>query len=212
MPQDAVPDPRATSPLKISEIILKTGRMDEMKAFYRIILDLDPFFEHAPADGTQPLDLGGQTRAADLRMCFFRVSLEYPYTQMIGIFQEPGVGDQVAKERPGLHHMQFMTSGIDELCAKFEALRDVGLRPHRSSDHGPMTSFYYRDPDGNNVELTAQNFATLDEMVAFMASDEFLDNPSGEEIDPDAFVARRREGSVRDCSGNQASVDEAAGG
>ena len=189
----AMPDPRATSPLKISEIILKTGRLDEMKAFYRTILELEPFFEFSPAAGTVPLDLGGQTRAADLRMCFFRVSLQFPYTQMLGIFQEPGTGEQVAKERPGLHHMQFMTSGIDELCTKFEALRDQGLHPHRSSDHGPMTSFYYRDPDGNNVEITAQNFATLDEMVAFMGSDEFFDNPSGEEIDPDAYVAKWRE-------------------
>ena len=189
----AGPDPRATSPLKISEIILKTGRLEEMKAFYRTILELEPFFEHAPDEGTVPLDLGGQTRASDLRMCFFRVSTQYPYTQMIGLFQEPGTGDKVAKEAPGLHHMQLMTSGLDELCTKFEALRDLGLHPHRSSDHGPMTSFYYRDPDGNNVELTTQNFDTLDEMIAFMASEEFLDNPSGEEIDPDAFVARWRE-------------------
>ena len=199
----SAPDPRATSPLNISEIILKTGRMEEMKAFYRTILELDPFFEHAPAEGTVPLDLGGQTRASDLRMCFFRVSLDYPYTQMIGIFQEPGVGEAVAKGQPGLHHMQLMTSGIDQLCTKFETLRDLGLHPHRSSDHGPMTSFYYRDPDGNNVEITAQNFATLDEMVAFMASREFLDNPSGEEIDPDEFVAQRRREA-----GQAASVDE----
>jgi hypothetical protein len=56
-----------------------------------------------------------------------------------------------------------------------------------------MTSFYYRDPDGNNVELTAQNFPTLEAMVAFMASQAFKDNPSGRELDPDAYVAEWRE-------------------
>lgn len=185
---------QASSRLKISETILKTGRLDVMKPWYATVLGIEPFFEHAPAPGTKPLDLGGQTRASDLRMCFFRLSTDYPYTQTIGIFEEPGTGDAVAKNLPGLHHMQLMTSGLDELCDRFEDLRDRGMHPHRSADHGPMTSFYYRDPDGNNVELTAQNFATLEEMVAFMASDAFKANPSGRELDPDAFVAEFRAG------------------
>ena len=54
-----------------------------------------------------------------------------------------------------------------------------------------MTNFYYRDPDGNNVELTAQNFPTVQAMVEFMASDAFKANPSGAEIAPDEFIARR---------------------
>ena len=182
-----------SSRLKISETILKTGRLDAMKAWYATVLDVQPFFEHAPPAGTKPLDLGGQTRASDLRMCFFRLSLDYPYVQTIGLFEEPGTALDPAKGMPGLHHMQLMTSGLDELCAKFDELGAKGLRPHRSADHGAMTSFYYRDPDGNNVELTAQNFATLEEMREFMRSDAFKANPSGTEIDdPEAFVARHR--------------------
>ena len=96
------------------------------------------------------------------------------------------------KAVPGLHHMQLMAASLDALCTQYERLRAIGLHPHRSADHGPMTSFYYRDPDGNNVELTAQNFPTLAAMVEFMASDEFKANPSGTEIDPEEFVARRR--------------------
>ena len=183
-----------SSKLKISETILRTGRLDEMKAWYTTVLGVDPFFEHAPPPGTKPLDLGGQTRASDLRMCFFRLSLDHPYVQTIGLFEEPGTALEPAKGACGLHHMQLMTADLDDLCDKFDELSDKGLRPHRSSDHGPMTSFYYRDPDGNNVEITAQNQSTLDAMIAFMKSDEFKANPSGTEIaDPDAFVARRRE-------------------
>ena len=184
-----------SSRLKISETILKTGRLDEMKSWYTTVLGLAPFFEHAPPPGTKPLDLGGQTRASDLRMCFFRLSTDYPYTQTIGIFEEPGTALDAIKGAPGLHHMQLMTSGLDELCDKYEELRGHGMRPHRSADHGPMTSFYYRDPDGNNVEITAQNFPTLEAMVAFMKSDEFKANPSGRELDPDAYVAEHRESS-----------------
>lgn len=183
---------QASSALKISEIILKTANLAEMKAWYESVLGLPPFFEHAPASEAKPQDFGGQTRASDLHMCFFRVSTSYPYTQTIGIFQEPGLGDSVVKSSPGLHHMQLMTASLDDLCTKYDAMRAAGMHPHRSADHGPMTSFYYRDPDGNNVELTAQNFETFEDMVRFMASDEFKANPSGRELDPDAYVAEHR--------------------
>ena len=185
------------SPLKISETILKTGRLADMKAWYTTVLGVEPFFEHAPPPGTKPLDLGGQTRASDLRMCFFRLSLDHPYVQTIGLFEEPGTALDAAKGAPGLHHMQLMTADLDALCDTFERLRAHGLSPHRSADHGPMTSFYYRDPDGNNVEITAQNWPTMEAMVAFMASDAFKTNPSGSEIDdPAAFVARHRDSTV----------------
>lgn len=179
------------SRFKISETILKTGQLDVMKAWYRTVLEIEPFFEHSPEPGKQPGDFGGQTRASDLRMCFFRLSTDYPHTQTIGIFEEPGTSLQAASGRPGLHHMQLMTQSLNELCEEYDRLSKRGLRPHRSADHGPMTSFYYRDPDGNNVELTAQNFPTLEAMVEFMASDAFKANPSGIEIDPETFVGAR---------------------
>ena len=191
---------QACSAFQISETILKTGRLAEMKAWYTTMLGVEPYFEHAPLPGTKPKDYGGQTRASDLSMCFFRLSLAYPHTQTIGLFEEPGLADTVEKISPGLHHMQLMCNDINELCANFENLRELGIRPHRTADHGPMTSFYYRDPDGNNVELTAQNFPTLEEMVAFMASDEFKANPSGEELDPDEYVTRRRQSATSNAS------------
>ena len=187
-----LPTAQPSSALKISETILKTGRLDAMKVWYEMLLEVAPFFEHAPPAGAKPGDYGGQTRASDLRMCFFRLSLDYPWTQTIGLFEEPGTALEPAKSAPGLHHMQLMASDLDDLCAQYERLRDRGVRPHRSADHGPMTSVYYRDPDGNNVEITAQNFPTLDAMVSFMASDAFKANPSGVEIDPEDFFARRR--------------------
>lgn len=187
----ANPNLQPVSSFKLSETILKTGRLDEMKAWYENLLQVAPFFEHAPREGTAPLDLGGQTRASDLRMCFFRLSLDYPNTQTIGLFEEPGTALDPAKAAPGLHHMQLMAASLDDLCGQYKRLRAGGLRPHRSADHGPMTSFYYRDPDGNNVEITAQNFPTVEAMVEFMASDLFKANPSGQEIDPEEYVARR---------------------
>ena len=136
------------SRFKISETILKTGQLDAMKPWYRTVLGVDPFFEHAPPEASKPGDFGGQTRASDLRMCFFRLSAAYPYTQVVGLFEEPGTATTAAKGAPGLHHMQLMSENVAELIEKYDSLALAGLHPHRSANHGPFTSFYYRDPDG----------------------------------------------------------------
>jgi catechol 2,3-dioxygenase-like lactoylglutathione lyase family enzyme len=187
---------------KISETILKTGQLEAMKAWYRRALETEILFEHGPPPNTKPGDFGGQTRAADLRMCFFRVSADFPYTQMLGLFEEPGTSTTAIKGAPGLHHMQFMSADFEGLIRKYEMFAAAGLKPHRSSNHGIMTSFYYRDPDGNNVEFTAQNFPNLQALDAFMQGAYFKHNPSGVEIDDAAgFVARYRAGtSVADLT------------
>jgi hypothetical protein len=53
---------------------------------------------------------------------------------------------------------------------------------------------YYRDPDGNRVELQIDNFATAAEGEAWMRSAAFADNPIGVELDPDDLAARFRAG------------------
>ena len=186
--------PSDCSRFKISETILKTGQLEVMKPWYETVLGVGPFFEHAPPKTASPGDFGGQTRASDLRMCFFRLSAAYPYTQVIGLFEEPGTATAAAKGAPGLHHMQLMTENVAELIAKYDSLAEAGLHPHRSANHGPFTSFYYRDPDGNNVELTTQNFPTFEAMTEFMRSPGFKANPSGVELDPEAFVGRFKSG------------------
>ena len=191
MTNESAAELQPCSALRISETILKTGQLEAMKRWYTTVLGVAPFFEHAPPPGIRPGDFGGQTRASDLRMCFFRLSLDYPNVQSIGLFEEPGTGP-AARNAAGLHHMQLMTADLDTLCDKYGELKDHDLHPHRSTDHGPFTSFYYRDPDGNNVEITAQNFPSMAAMAEFMASPEFLANPSGSEIDAESFIARRR--------------------
>ena len=54
---------------------------------------------------------------------------------------------------PGLDHVQFRHASLGALLDRYEILRDLGIKPHRTMNHGPSTSFYYRDPDGNGVEL-----------------------------------------------------------
>lgn len=50
-----------------------------------------------------------------------------------------------------------------------------GMRPTWCTNHGPTTSIYYKDPDGNNLETQVDNFETMEEADEFLATvDELL--------------------------------------
>jgi catechol-2,3-dioxygenase len=181
------------TPMRISEIVLKTSRFDELKAWYQGMLGVAPFFEHQPKGGSKKAEAGKQERATDIRLCFIRLHLEHPYAQTLAIFEVPGTKD-AAGEEPGLHHMQLRNATMDDLFARYERLKSLGILPHRTANHGPGTSFYYRDPDLNIVEISASNFTTQADYLAYFTSDSYKRNPSGMEIDADAYVARYRSG------------------
>ena len=51
---------------------------------------------------------------------------------------------------------------------------------------------YYRDPDGNQIELKIDNFATMEEQRAWLRTKEFAENPIGTPFDPDQLARWRR--------------------
>lgn len=182
------------APMRMSEIVLKTSRYDDMKAWYQGVMGVAPFFEHVPKQPYAPPAPGQQERATDLRLCFIRLYLEHPYTQVLAIFDVPGTRGAPSGD-PGLHHMQFRNPSMDDLFTRYDRLKALGIRPHRTANHGPGTSFYYRDPDQNIVEISANNFPTVEEYRAYFTSASYLRNPSGIEIDADAYIARYRNGT-----------------
>jgi catechol-2,3-dioxygenase len=77
------------------------------------------------------------------------------------------------------------------LTENYLRLKALGIRPHRCVNHGVTTSMYYRDPDGNQVELLVDNFATAAEGQAYMRRRSAKDkNPVGVACDPEELVAR----------------------
>ena len=54
--------------------------------------------------------------------------------------------------------------------------------------HGMTTSLYYRDPDGNAVELQIDNFASADEATRYMNGPEFAEDPVGPTFDAAALA------------------------
>ena len=71
-------------------------------------------------------------------------------------------------------------------------LKERGVRPFFWVNHGPTTSMYYRDPDGNGVELQIDKFATAEEGRAWMHSPAFDRNPVG--YAPDELVTKFKSG------------------
>lgn len=95
----------------------------------------------------------------------------------------------------GMHHCAYEYPALDDLLATYVRLRDAGITPGGCLDHGLTTSFYYRDPDGNYVELQVDNYGDWAQSTAFLCDDErFAANPIGAPIDPEALVVARADG------------------
>jgi catechol 2,3-dioxygenase len=107
------------------------------------------------------------------------------------------VDDPDKEERTGLHHTAFEYGSFEELNASYLRLRDAGIVPHFCLDHGMTFSYYFRDPDGNHVELQVDNFGSWAKSSAFMREGpEFHADPIGQFVDPERVAAARAAGAT----------------
>ncbi len=168
--------------IRFGEVVLKTSQYDAMKSWYRKVLDTDPMFESERKSGP-----------GMRQMCLIRSYSEFPFTETLAIFDfaELRQNDPTVS---GMDHFQMQFASIVDLFDRYEALAVQGIVPTRSANHGPSTSFYYRDPDGNRVELSVKNYATEAETLVFMQSEAFRKNPAGIDVDPAEYVGRYRGG------------------
>lgn len=189
---DTAPVTADLAPPRLSEVVLRTSRYDEMKTWYQQVLGVTPFFEHTPADWHARREQLSERLPTELRLCFMRIASGYPYGQIVALFDYPGLAPD--ERASGLHHIQLRHAGIEALFVRYERLVSVGIRPYRSFNHGPSTSFYYLDVDGNMVELSSSNFPEEAGYLAFMKSPAYAANPVGFAVDPDALVQRWHSG------------------
>jgi catechol-2,3-dioxygenase len=94
----------------------------------------------------------------------------------------------------GLDHVAFTFGDLGKLLRNYRRLKQQGIVPVWAINHGPTTSLYYEDPDGNRFEFQVDNFATLDELQSYAQTDAFLKNPIGVNFDPDYLLEQLESG------------------
>jgi catechol 2,3-dioxygenase len=67
------------------------------------------------------------------------------------------IGPDAAPHQPGqvgLNHFAMMVDTLDDLKDCYRRLKDLDVRIRAIVDHGLSLGIYFRDPDGNGVELS----------------------------------------------------------
>jgi catechol 2,3-dioxygenase len=158
----------------LHHVQLKTTRLDEMVRWYSSTLGL--VLCHRGSGGAWLTNDEANHRLALLTV--------------------PGLSDDPNKlEHAGLHHTAWEYATLDDLLATYQRLKADGILPHRTVNHGPITSFYYADPDSNSVELQVDNYGDWRDSVHFFASDAFARDPFGPGVDPERLVEERGRGA-----------------
>ena len=148
----------------LHHVTMKTSRLDEMIKWYALVVGTQVQFRNETAAWTTNDD-------ANHRIAFLAL---------------PGLSDDADKVRHnGMHHCAFEYSSFAELMSTYARLRQAGVEPAFSLDHGMTMSLYYKDPEGNFVELQSDNFSDWKLSAEYMcASPQFAANPIGVFFDP----------------------------
>ncbi len=99
----------------------------------------------------------------------------------------------------GVDHIGFGCGGPSALANQYQRLKSLGIMPTMCVNHHFTSSLYYRDPDGNEVEITCDNMPTKDECSAFMTTPEMAEAMQppffGSEFDPEDLLRLRKAGA-----------------
>lgn len=155
------------SPARLAHVVLRSSQFDALVGWYTTVL-------------------GAKVAFSNGALAFLTYDEEH---HRIAVLNIPGLQRQ-PDGMAGMHHMAFTYASLSDLVATYERLDKAGIRPVCCLNHGPTTSMYYADPDGNQVELQIDNYDTVEEAGEFFYSPAFAKNPIGVDFDP-ADLARR---------------------
>lgn len=158
-------------PSRLAHVVMRTSQPSEMIGWYKSVLNAHITF-------------GNDT------VSFLTYDEEHHRVAIINIpdLNSPAPGCK------GFDHCAFTYDTMSDLLSNYTRLKAIGISPFWCINHGPTTSMYYRDPDGNQVELQVDNFDTVELATEFFYSPEFAENPIGVEFDPEDHLRRVKEG------------------
>ena len=99
----------------------------------------------------------------------------------------------------GVDHIALGLPDFHTLVDDYLRIKAHGITPTMPVNHGFTTSLYYNDPEGNQIELSVDNFATKEECRAWMKTETMaalMEPPNfGPLFDPEKLVAMVRNGA-----------------
>lgn len=167
--------PQATavlSPRRLAHIAMRTNRLAEMINWYCKVL-------------------GAHVAYASDKVAFLTYDEEHHRIALIGLGEYPPKDETI---RVGYYHTAFAYDSLVDLLGNYVRLREIGIIPYRTINHGPTVSLYYADPEGNQIELQVDSFPDAEATNAWMRSDAFKRNPIGIEFDADEMLQKLRGG------------------
>lgn len=159
---------------KFAHVVFQTSQPAPMRDWYCAVLDGHVVYE-------------------DRQLCFITFDDEH---HRVALLTPPTPLDRKSPTAACTHHVAYTFDNLDDLLGRYEQLRDQGILPAVSIAHGVTTSMYYRDPDGNFVEMQIDNFAEPDQATDYMMhGTEYADDSVGPAFDPEAMLVARRAGA-----------------
>jgi catechol-2,3-dioxygenase len=172
--QDMVRAGQRVSPAKLAHVVLRVRDLPRMRDWYKTVLQ---------ADVTQETDV----------LSFITYDDEHHRIALVAI---PGLAARDDTMRVGMDHIAFTYRSLPDLLQTYERLKQEGIEPFWPINHGVTLSLYYRDPEGNRIELQVDAFATMTEGKAYMRSEAFSTNPIGVIFDPEDLLRRFKAGEA----------------
>lgn len=169
------PTRAAVRPVQLAHLVRRTSRFAEMVQWYCDVLVAEVVH-------------------ADAMLAFLTYDEEH---HRVAIAHLPGLED-ASPVAAGTDHVAFTHADLGDLLHTYERLKAKGIEPFWCINHGPTMSMYYKDPDGNRVELQVDSLPTTESIDRWMRSGEFAANPIGVVFDPEDLLARYRGGEAHE--------------
>jgi catechol-2,3-dioxygenase len=159
------------APFKMGHVGLKVLDLQKMKAWYGTVLEAEVAYENDD-------------------VAFMAYDDEH---HRLALVQLPNL-EPAPENATGMEHVSFAYKDLGELLTSYTRIKESGIEPFWCIIHGPSTSMYYKDPDGNKIELMIDNFETQQELVNFFEGGAYEENFMGIIFDPEEMIEKYKAG------------------
>ena len=117
---------------RVGHVVIKMRDLDAAKGFYRDILGM---------------------KITDEREGFGVFFRFQDYHHDIAVFKVDDNAEAPQKNQVGLAHIALVADSFDTVKAMYHRLKEHDVEIVRTVDHGITQSVYFKDPEGNELEL-----------------------------------------------------------